>query len=79
MDGLGQRGRRRLAAHLLDQLPDLAGGQSRELERLGLPGQLGQQRAGGMIAGRDLQVAVRPDDEYGGVVQLAGEEHQQPQ
>ena len=77
--GADQRRRRALTAHLFDQLANLIGRQAGELQHLGLPGQLGQQPARGMIPGRHLDVAVRPDDEGSGVMQLAGEEDQQPQ
>ena len=77
--GLDQRCLRRLSAHLLDQLADLVCRQPGEPYQLGLPGQFGQQRAGGMIPGRHLHVPVRPDDQRGGVMQLAGEEHEQPE
>jgi hypothetical protein len=77
--GLDQRCLRRLSAHLLDQLADLVGRQPGEPYQLRLPGQLGQHRPGGMIPGRHLHVPVRPDDQSGGVMQLAGEEHEQPE
>jgi hypothetical protein len=77
--GLDQRCLRRLSAHLLDQLADLVRRQPGEPYQLGLPGQFGQQRAGGVIPGRHLHVPVRPDDQRGGVMQLAGEEHEQPE
>ena len=77
--GLDQRRLRALATNLLDQLPDLVSGQPAEPYQLGLPGQLGQERAGWMIADHHLHVAIRADDQRGGVMQLAGEEHEQPQ
>ena len=70
---------RALAADLLDQLAGLGRRQPGELDQLRLPGHLGQQRAGRMISGRHLHVAVGPDDQHGGVMQLAGEEHEQAQ
>jgi hypothetical protein len=67
-----------MATNLLDQLPDLVSGQPAEPYQLGLPGQLGQERAGRMIADHHLHVAIRADNQRGGVMQLAGEEHEQP-
>ena len=67
---------RALTAHLSISWPTSSARQPGELQQLGLPGQLGQQRGGaGMIPGRHLDVAVRPDDQRSGVMQLAGEEH----
>ena len=74
-----QHRRRLLTAHHFQQLADLARGQACELHQLGLPGQLAQQPPHGMIADRHLHVAIRPDDKHGGITQMAGEEHQQPQ
>ena len=68
MHGLDQLCWRALTAHLFQQLANLVCSQAGELYQLGLPSQLGQQRAGGMIAGRQLHVPERPDDQHGRVM-----------
>ena len=66
--GLDQLCWRALTAYLFQQLANLVRSQAGELYQLGLPGQLGQQQAGGMIAGRQLHVPVRRDDQHGRVM-----------